>query len=323
MKRTRTQLAWLGLCAWMAQGCSLMVSGLDDYLQGEPDAGGPSADAATDAGAPGVPTCRDGRSFCLELVSFDPHVDERVEMVLAAAGVVRARGILAPFQIEDEEANEGAGSTVIGLSNALLGTDEPHTVRFFADHDAMQDGVFTPPPADDPGAPFPDHSWVVDVPDDGLVSFEHATNFVDLTEEPPRELEGDFNMTFKGLTPHPGQPLYVWVILLRDPARTVGYYRLDEIPEQLCNPVEGASCTLEMQNPFTITIPGILDDGETYRVEILVDSENPGVFDPKPGDGSPSDHQWVIETLEADRLGITAEFVHNSDFVAISPVPGL
>jgi hypothetical protein len=312
------QLGWLGLCVGMAQGCSLTLSEIDDYEQGAPDAGGPGSDG----GVPGVPSCGDGRSFCLELIAFDSHVNERLEMTLAAAGVVRARAILEPFLFADPEANDGAGSTVIGLSNALLGTDEPHSVRFFADPDVAQDGVFTPPPPDDPGAPFPDHSWVIDVPDDGLLSFEHATNFVDLTKDPPRELEGDFNLTLSGLTPHPGQPLHVWVILLRDPQRTVGYYRLDEIPEQLCSPAEGASCTLEMQNPFTITIPGILDDGETYRVEILVDSENPGVFDPPPPE-TPNDHSWTIPTLEADRNGISAEFVHNSNFAGISPVPGL
>jgi hypothetical protein len=314
MARTRTQLAWLGLCAWLAQGCSLTFSDIDDYEQGAP-----APDAGTDAGGQsGPPRCGDGRSMCVELVAFDPHVDELLVLSLAAGGVTRGRAILDPFFIEDVEAHDDAGATLIALNNALVGSEPPYSVRFFADHDINQDRVYTPPPSDSPDAPFPDHAWVVDLEDDGTLEFEHAVNFIDLDKDPPRELEGDFRLTVRGMTSHPGMPLYVWVIWLRDPERTVGFYRLGAIPEQLCSPTEGASCTEEMQNPFTIEIPGILDDGEAYRVELLVDKENLGVFD-----SPPTDHSWIIETIEADRNGIDAEFVHNSDFVDISPVPQL
>ena len=285
-------------------GCTLSVSELDDYAKRS----GPLE--LEDA------FCGDGFSLCFDATGFTSHVDETFELTLARDSGVWAKAILSPLSYDDGEIPEDRNEASIGMANAIGDDDAHYTLRFYADHDEEHDGVYTPPP-EDPELPFLDHSWIVEIDDDAVVGFEHGTDFEDLSVDPPRELEGDFSLTLRGMTSHPDETLHVWVVNTRPPGRTVGYFRLQKIPLQLCNPDVDEVCEGDDENPFTISIPGILDVGEQYKVDFFADHEVNGVYD-----SPPLDHSWSL-TFEADRNGADLDFVHTGEFDELIPQPTL
>ncbi|MDH5673758.1 MAG: hypothetical protein OEZ06_16500 [Myxococcales bacterium] len=309
---------------WLLTACSLSVSELDDYRRegdallvdraGGADAG--SDAAAGDAGAAGVDaTCGGGTSLCVELSGLKAHVDEMVVVTLGAADTVRARAIFDPMSADDGSAVEQRQDLRFVLPAALAGTDVPQRLQIFTDHDSNHDRTYTPPP-DDPTAPHPDHAWVVDVPSDGVVRFQHNAEFANLRADPLRPIGGDFRITLLRMGEfHSGEALHLWVYHLGTSERVVGYYRLPEIPAAPCDAAVSPLCAEGQDDALVLVIPGILDERERYEVQILADRTADGRFEPNS-----EDHSWRF-FFEANAVGYDGSFEHNAEFEDLDPVP--
>jgi len=110
---------------------------------------------------------------------------------------------------------------------------------------------------------------------------------------------GQFSLTVKvtNFAPHVGQKIVAWVYLL--PAKTkVG---------------EGTIPSLPSPND-SMVIPGILDAGLSYQIDLWADLDGNGTCDPPP-----ADHSW---RLTADNItgDTTVEQVH--DATTLVPVCG-
>jgi hypothetical protein len=113
---------------------------------------------------------------------------------------------------------------------------------------------------------------------------------------------GDFAMNFTGFTPHLGETLYLKVV------------------DTTTNSTAGTMTPrVVTSDAFTVSLPGIIDQGDTYRVDFGVDVDGDGILDRSP-DGTPAgvDHTWR-KTFTAANADLNVSFVHDTDWTDITP----
>lgn len=213
----------------------------------------------------------EGCDMDLDLQGFTPHADDTLEVnavrVIGADFSARpnlgARAILDPM---------GAVNAHIVMFDAV---PAGHTaLEFFSDEN--HDGMYTMPPTD--------HTWRIDnacAPPSH--TFVHQFNFADLMD--PIPIGNDFVLHLTGMNAD-GNALEVRVTFMPPPGvdsapppRTIGLYRKAAVTE----------------SDFTITIPGIVDDGASYEVTIWSDATGDGLYD-SPMNSNPAsrDESWIV-----------------------------
>jgi hypothetical protein len=211
----------------------------------------------------------------LSLSGMDPHVGQLTELriVWRHTGALIGRAILDPLP---------AAAFSVFLPVAVLPGE--FDLNFFSDLNGNR--AYDAPPVD--------HAWSVPIPSTGQVAFAHNTTFTDIGATAASEPGGSFTLNFTGMTPHVNQLLEVRVIKVAD-GQTVGAYRLAVIP--------GAA--------FGVSIPGIIENGQEYRVDFFADLNGNGAYD-----APPTDHAWRL-TGTGGGSGLTLGFAHNTDFTDI------
>jgi hypothetical protein len=113
---------------------------------------------------------------------------------------------------------------------------------------------------------------------------------------------GDFTMDFTGFTPHLGHTFYLKVV--------------DNVTGQTVGTLTPRVVT---NDAFSVSLPGIIDQGKTYRVDFAADVDGNGTIDRSP-DGTPAgvDHTWR-KTFTAAGPDLTASFVHDVAWTDITP----
>jgi hypothetical protein len=132
-----------------------------------------------------------------------------------------------------------------------------------------------------------------------LIDNEWVVLRLKLEDQPQVELE-DFNIAFSDFAVHTGQTFYLKVADAETGA-TVG----SVTPFTLTEP------------DFTLTLPGILEEGKEYNVDFWADVDASGTLDGTPLNGG-VDHAWRLSgTAGGD--GLSLSFTHNTDFTDIQP----
>lgn len=187
--------------------------------------------------------------------------------VVDANNVIQSRGFLSPL---------GGVDVAMNAPLAIPKVNGPFRLDFYADHDGTG-GYSGPDPKD--------HSWriapLVDFPQasdpgaasDGVVDvvFEHNRSFTDLGVTPDGKVAAPTDtgvpavLRFTNMGPHAQKTLQARV---RDgTGHTAGLYRVRVT-----------------QPSFELQIPGIVDAGVDYDVEIWIDGNGNGAYDvPVPG----------------------------------------
>jgi hypothetical protein len=114
---------------------------------------------------------------------------------------------------------------------------------------------------------------------------------------------GDFTMNFTGFTPHLGDTLYLKVV-----NTTTGAVAATMAPRVVT------------ADAFTVSLPGIIDQGDTYRVDFAADDDRNGTIDRSPiGTPAGVDHTWRISNQAAANADLTINFVHDTNWTDITP----
>lgn len=187
------------------------------------------------------------------------HTAQLFELqIIDAQNFIQCRGYIEPFGTVDSR---------LQLPRAVPRDGGPYRLDFYADknHSGNYDGI-------DPARADHDHAWRVepladfptDHPNDGIVQVEfiHNTSFVELNEwptgtaNPARTIGQAAKIHLAGFQNHAGKLVEV---RLRDSrtGRTVGFYRWPNLPAQ---------------PNAEYVIPGVIDGGEEYDVDLYVDA---------------------------------------------------
>ena len=236
------------------------------------DDGGLDEDAGSTDDA-GALTLRD---VSLELIEFDPHVGQLMHFrVVSDDDELVALGVWDPLEDGDTDI-ELPSSTPSGV----------HRLDWFADFN--DNGVYNPPPAD--------HAWRLPIAASGDASLDytHDTDFTNIAM-PALDVGEDFTFSATDMDPHVGQ-LFEVRVFDEDTDRLCGRYVLGEIATA----------------DFEVMLPGIVQDGRSYRVDFWADLDGDGAYD------APStDHAWRMSGVEAGPNGLTVDFVHNTTFTDV------
>ena len=198
----------------------------------------------------------------IQLRQMSPHLAGLFQLDLISGesssdGFLRARILQDPLGLADAD---------VVLPGAVP-PDEELYVDFFGDLNG--DRTYDAPPTD--------HSWREDLDPDGELFFTHTIDFDELDcprSEPsctdfcracecpamdescrfPRPIGGDFAFTLTGMEAQIGRAFEAR-LYIQDSGRAVGLYRLGEIPA----------------GEFTVTIPGVVDAGNQFRIDFYSD----------------------------------------------------
>ncbi len=215
------------------------------------------------------------RDLSFTLMGMDPHVGQHLDIrIVGAEDGLRSRIILYPLP---------SAGFVVNVPNGVA--EGAHNLDFTADLNG--NGTYDPPPVD--------HAWRIALAENGDLTpeFAHNVNFVDIENPLPMQA-GDFTMNLTGMDPHVGQ-LFELRVMNTGTGQTVGQYRHEAI----------------VQANFSFVIPGIIENGENYRVDYYADLNGSGGYD-----APPSDHAWR-EDLTGGSDGLTIDFAHNVNFTDI------
>ena len=178
------------------------------------------------------------------------HVTEYVEFrVVDSTNTLQSRGILFPL---------GGPDATLFAPGAIPKQNGPFHLDFFADHD--QSGGYDNTPND-----IRDHAWRLAIDpakaDDSNtldVQFDHNTSFNYLNDPtPPQEYGKPATVHFTGLDGYKRIELRVSDASAK---RTVAFYRIPQAPG----------------GPFDLTVPGMIESGVDYRIEVYTDDGNGG-----------------------------------------------
>jgi hypothetical protein len=226
-------------------------------------------------GQAAAPTEQD---LTVTLQGMTPHVDQLTELRVVARDAPRAlaaKVILDPLP---------SATFAVTLPKAL--PSGSFDLDFFSDLNGNR--AYNDPPAD--------HAWRVAIPSTGQVSFAHNAGFTPIGAAAGSEGSG-FTLNFTGMTPHVGQLMELRVIKASN-GQTVGAYRLGAVPDAA----------------FSLAIPGIIQNGQGYRVDFFADLNGNGTYD-----APPADHAWQL-TGTGTASGLSLDFAHNANFTDIKLV---
>ena len=258
-----------------------------------------AAAPATDAASPGTNDSGTGEGETLEaqylnlrvsLVAMKPHHVSYCELfVIDANNVIQSRAILDPL---------GTENATINMPYAVPKLGGPYRLDFYSDMNGTRsyDGL---------GSVITnDHAWRLDPLEDYpkgaahekgsiLVNFVHNTIFTDIDQYPsgtpnkPRESGVQARIDFSKMTPYTGKFLQL-TVLEKVSGHMVGLYRIVSIQEE----------------SFTATVPGVVDVGVDYRVNIYIDANGNGAYDnPEESD---ADRGWRLDaTSDADGIRLS------------------
>ncbi len=243
---------------------------------------GVSASAAS-GGASDDPT--QPSTLVLTLRGMSVHLTQRMEFrVVDSHDYVQARGIVEPF------AEPPSGGVTFHLGAAIPADNGPYRLDLYADVNGSgdYDGI--------PGGITSDHAWriepLADYPAGKVahlanvvqVTFTHNTQFTDIDEwdgkhAPAQSTGADVRVRFPRdkMSPFRGRLLELRVVQASAPLRTVALYRDPELPDA----------------DVEAFIPGVVEVGDRYAVEVYVDANGNGAYD-NPA-ASAGDRGWRIE----------------------------
>lgn len=212
------------------------------------------------------------------------HVNEYVEYrVVDGTNTLQSRGILFPL---------GGPDATLFAPGALPKTNGPFHLDFFADHDMS--GGYDNSPND-----IRDHAWRLDLhPEDADdnnlldIQFDHNTSFNYLNDPtPPQEYGKPALVKFADMAGYKRLELRVSDAAVK---RTVALYRVPQVPA----------------GPFDLTVPGMIESGVPYDVEVYTD------------DGNGGNVKTFRLTVTGDANGLTANFdAKTAPVVASSTAP--
>jgi hypothetical protein len=178
------------------------------------------------------------------------HVNERLEYrVVDASNVIQSRGFIIPL---------GGPAASFFVEGAVPKQNGPFRFDFYADHD-FSGGYDVRPDT------FQDHAWRLQLDDallgdDGTygVVFDHNTSFTNLnTPTPATEFGKAATIHMKGMEQFSGKRVEVR-IGDASTRRVVGMFRVPVLKEAV----------------FDVAIPGMIETGVTYSVEVYTDDGN-------------------------------------------------
>lgn len=190
------------------------------------------------------------------------HVAEMFEYrIVDSNNTLQSRGVIMPL---------GGPDATMFATGAVPKQNGPFTLDFYADHDVNHNGHYDRDPVTGTG----DHSWRIQLgggneapnPDyydetkgAFIVAFDHNTSFNVITDPlPPVEIGGPATIRLSNMGAFIGKRLEVRVADASS-KRVVAMYRM---------PVLGAP------DP-TIVVPGMIEAGVTYTVEVYTDDNAP------------------------------------------------
>jgi hypothetical protein len=180
------------------------------------------------------------------------HVSEMFEYrIVDSTNTLQSRGIIVPL---------GGPDATMFATGAVPKQNGPFTLDFYADHD--NNNHYDRDPTQGTG----DHSWRIpltaDLLDDKgafVIVFDHNTSFSVITSpEPPREIGMPATIHFANINALLGKRVEVRVADASS-KRVVAMYRVPGLT--------GANTS--------VTIPGMIEGGVTYTVEVYTDDNQP------------------------------------------------
>jgi hypothetical protein len=293
-------------------GCFL-VTNLDRFREGKASDAGGSTSEKDD------PTL--ASTLELTLKGMGVHLNQTIEFrIVDSNNFVQSRGVVEPL---DAPATETVTFTV---PKGIPAENGPYRLDFYADVNGSHsfDGLKTglthdhawriEPLVDTPAGKFPHESNLTQI------IFNHNTLFVDIREwpkgtiAPPQDTGVDVEVHFPAakMSEFVGKLCQVRVSEART-AHTVGLYRIPEIPAA----------------DFVARIPGIVESGAAYNVDVYVDSNGNGVYDDPSSTGATVDLGWRFP-VTASTPAVSADAGAATEFVGIhlefdphGPPPGV
>lgn len=214
------------------------------------------------------------KDLTINLNNMTPNVGQKITIrVLTPDNVVQAVAVL--------DVLESANATV-RIPNIL--EDSTYHIDMYAD--VNDNNSYDPPPVDD--------AWRIDVPSSGVVNFTYSSNATDIDIPAWADRGQLFTMNFLNFIDQVGKTMELRVIEGTE-NRTVGVYRFDAMPNIA----------------FSLYIPGIILDGESYHIDFYIDMNVNDQYDPPP-----EDEAWSLPA-NGGAAGLTLTFTHNINWTDI------
>lgn len=180
------------------------------------------------------------------------HVNEKFEYrVVDGQNVIQSRGFIIPL---------GGPDATFFVPNAVPKQNPPFRFDFYADHDNSGGYDLRPDTTLDHAWRLPLNEAILDDTGTYVVSFDHNTSFTNLnTPTPPTEFGKDAVIHLQGMEPFIGKRVEVRV----SDASTSRTVAMQRVP------------VLQAGNQ-DLTIPGMIEPGVTYAVEVYTDDGKGG-----------------------------------------------
>jgi hypothetical protein len=278
-------------------GC-FAVADLDRFHAVPADAGGGADDVVR-------PTTYEGLTF--HLSGMKPHETQLFEYrVVDANDFVQSRGVVDPWPGDE---------VTLMAPKAVPPLNGPYRLDFYMDMNGSRsyDGIGD--------VATQDHAWriepLADYPSgetphvDGTISvdFVHNLSFTDIDKyggaaDPPADTGIGATLEFKNLSAHAGKTIEVRIADSAN-GHVVGLYRHTSIPA----------------GDFTLVLPGIIDGGVDYDIDVYVDSNANGVYDSPAVPGG--DLGWrLLQRSSSVEEGLRVTFdpgVETNDSIDVGP----
>lgn len=231
------------------------------------------------------------------VLGMKPHLVHNYEYrVIDANNLVQSRGVLTPL---------GAADVTVFVPKAIPKSNGPYRIDFYADVNGSggYDGI---------GSVISnDHAWRIDplvdypagevTPIEGLVqvTFTHSTSFTDI-DQYPSGTPNKAKDTGLGAAIHVGSLGEVMGKMLevrvaeKETQHVVGLARVHAIP----------------QAALDLVIPGVVDVGVDYQIDMYVDANGNGTYDDPSGNGGDWGCRVAASSTES---GLTATMDASAD----------
>lgn len=209
----------------------------------------------------------------LRVSGMNTNVDDALHVdVIASDQRLKARAIIEPL-------SAAADTIILAMAAPFAG----HRIDMFAD--VNNSGSYEA---------LSDHSWRLNVPPNGVVTFVRDNNFTDITDSLLIRPGAMFSLNLSGFDQHVGERFEVHVIDTSN-GRTVGLYRIDGLNS----------------GTRSMSIDGVIVDGAGYQIDFYID-----VNGNKRYDAPPIDNAWrVMDT--GGPGGLTVIFPLDSNYTDV------